>query len=596
MFCAELMRVAVFLPICSMEIKDFFTAAIAINAMEDNAQKELAACRLFEELNAFEIPRSFNWVRDVFEELHVKQRGEHRALLWEDFSTGDVQIFTYEALSVRCNQYLNAFRRAGVEKGDNLYMMIPLIPENWVLSLTCLKGGFVAIPTAMSMTLRELSFRFGSYLPQSIITEEAYADMVDAALKEVDHLPKLKILVSGKREGWVSASEFVNESTEAEAADTESSDSVFCFFTSGTTGLPKKVAHTAASYPIGHLSTAIMVGTRADDIHHNLSAPGWGKWAWSSFFVPFSVGATVASFNFKRLNVSQYLSALERHRVSVFCAPPTAWRMLVNAKLADYDLSSLRYSLGAGEPLNPELITKWKKFTGTEIRDFYGQTESTAMIGNPPWSLGKMKSGSFGQPAPMYDIVLLDEDGEVITTPDTPGHIAVNLKRWRPVGLFSDYMDDSEMLESVMLNGHYLTGDRASFDTDGFWWFIGRADDVIKSSDFRIGPFEVESALMESPAVKEVAVIGVPDEKRHNLVKAFIILNENYQSSRELASELFEHCVRVLAKFKIPRIIEFVEEVPKTISGKIRRVELRDREEKKINGMKMEERQEFFYR
>ena len=228
------------------------------------------------------------------------------------------------------------------------------------------------------------------------------------------------------------------------------------------------------------------------------------------------------------------------------------------------------------EPLNPEVITRWKKHTGTEIRDFYGQTESTAMIGNPPWMTGKMRSGSFGSPSFMYDVALADDEGNEITVPDQVGHIVVKLDNWKPIGLFSEYIGNPEKMSSVFVDNFYYTGDRASFDEDGYWWFVGRADDVIKSSDYRIGPFEVESALLEHPSVAEAAVVGAPDPNRYQLVKAYVILNPTYEGNSELALELFKHTMNILAKFKIPRIIEFVTEVPKTISGKIRRIELRE--------------------
>jgi acetyl-CoA synthetase/4-hydroxybutyrate---CoA ligase (AMP-forming) len=263
--------------------------------------------------------------------------------------------------------------------------------------------------------------------------------------------------------------------------------------------------------------------------------------------------------------------------------------------MSKFDLSNLRQSIGAGEPLNPEVITQWKKLTGTEIRDFYGQTESTAMIGNPPWMKGKMRSGSFGYPSYLYDVALVDDDGNEITKPDEPGHIVVKLDKWRAIGLFTEYIGNPEKMASVFMGKYYYTGDRASIDADGYWWFVGRADDVIKSSDFRVGPFEVESALIEHPSVGEAAVVGVPDPKRHQLVKAYVILKKGYEPSSELALELFKHTIKILAKFKIPRIIEFIPEVPKTISGKIRRIELREREVARQEKNEGAQSNEYFY-
>ena len=399
----------------------------------------------------------------------------------------------------------------------------------------------------------------------------------------------------GEKEGWDSYDWVDSQSDEAEAADTESDEILFCFFTSGTTGLPKRVGHTAASYPVGHLSTTVMIGVRPDDIHHNLSAPGWAKWAWSSFFVPFNVGATATGFRFDTLDGKAYLDAIVRNQVTTFCGPPTAWRMFVNMELDKFDLSSLRQSISAGEPLNPEVITQWKNHTGTEIRDFYGQTESTAMIGNPPWMGGKMRSGSFGVPSFMYDVALADDEGNEIKTPDQVGHIVVKMNNWQPIGLFSEYIGNPEKMSSVFVDNYYYTGDRASFDADGYWWFVGRADDVIKSSDYRIGPFEVESALLEHPGVAEAAVVGAPDPNRYQLVKAYVILNPGYTGGKELALDLFKHTMNILAKFKIPRIIEFVPEVPKTISGKIRRIELREIEVSRQDAEAEEEITEYFY-
>jgi 4-hydroxybutyrate---CoA ligase (AMP-forming) len=444
------------------------------------------------------------------------------------------------------------------------------------------------------MTVRELKFRFETYQPDCILAAEVFTDAMDEALSLTGHTPKIKIVL-GQKEGWVSYSQLNDEPTEAPAARTGSKDLLFCFFTSGTTGLPKRVGHTATSYPIGHLSTSVMVGIRPDDVHHNLSAPGWAKWAWSSFFAPLNVGATVAGFNFTALDGHKYLTAAAKHKVSTFCAPPTAWRLFINMDISKYDLSNLRQSIGAGEPLNPEVISKWKELTGTEIRDFYGQTESTAMIGNPPWMAGKMRSGSFGRPSFMYDVTLADDEGNEITGADEVGHIVVRTDRWRSIGLFTEYIGNPEKMAGVFIDNFYYTGDRASIDADGYWWFVGRSDDVIKSSDFRIGPFEVESALIEHESVGESAVVGVPDPKRHQLVKAFVILKEGYEPSEQLALELFKHTIDILAKFKIPRIIEFVPELPKTLSGKIRRVELRDNETNRKAEDKTSERKEFFY-
>jgi acetyl-CoA synthetase/4-hydroxybutyrate---CoA ligase (AMP-forming) len=574
-------------------MEQVYRDVMQINVIDDMEKRKEAAKSFFERLNFMDKPEYFNWASEIFEGLHVKEQGDKPALIWADLESDQERKFSYKEFAANGNKLLNFLRKNGVEQGHNLYMMIPIVPETWLATFATNKGGLIAVPTATSMTVRELKFRFETYPPDVLIAEEDSAGVLDEALSDTGTQPKVKIVL-GSKDGWTSYSQLEGESDQAEAAQTKSDDLQFCFFTSGTTGLPKRAGHTAMSNPVGHLSTAVMIGLTPDDVHHNLSAPGWAKWAWSSFFAPLNVGATATGFYFKALNGPKYLEYLNKYEVTTFCAPPTAWRMFVGLDLSKYSFKSLRCSVSAGEPLNPEVIQQWKKHTGTDIRDYYGQTESTGMIGNPPWMEGKMRYGSFGYPSYMYDITLANDEGNEITQVDETGHIVVRLDRWRAIGLFTGYIGDPEKMRNVFVDNFYYTGDRAYFDKDGYWWFVGRADDVIKSSDFRVGPFEVESALIEHPAVVEAAVVGSPDPHRYQLVKAYVILAKDYEPSRDLALELFKHTINILAKFKIPRIIEFVPEVPKTISGKIRRIELREQEEKKKKEGS-EERGEFEY-
>ncbi len=561
-----------------MALQSYFKELMDINRMEDNEEKAQASRSLFKKLNDAPLPDQFNWVEEVFEGIHVKERGGLTALLWVNIDTDEERRYSYSELAGKGNQILNLLRKEGVRKGESVYMMIPSVPETWFTSLATVKGGMVSVPTAMTMTVRELEYRFETFAPQAILADKDSAPLIDEALANVGTTPKVKIIL-GEREGWKSYSETDRESKDAEFEKTKPSDIVLCFFTSGTTGMAKRVAHTAVSYPLGHLSTANIIGIKPGDIHNNLSQPGWAKWAWSCVFAPLNVGATTAGFYYPgRLDIERYLGAVDRCRVSTFCAPPTAWRAFMLADLSKFKFEALRESVSAGEPLNPEIIQTWQRYTGSEIRDFYGQTESTAMIGNPPWNKGKIVPGSFGQPHFLYDIAIVDDDGKEITQADDVGHIAVRLDRWRATGLFTEYLGSPEKMKDVFRGNYYYTGDRASFDEKGNWWFVGRADDVIKSSDYRVGPFEVESALVEHPAVAEAAVVGSPDPRRYQLVKGFVILKPGYEPSPDLACDLFKHCTNVLAKFKIPRILEFVPEVPKTLSGKIRRVELRQNE------------------
>jgi acyl-coenzyme A synthetase/AMP-(fatty) acid ligase len=562
-----------------MGMDQWYRELMQINMMPDNEEKAKASQAFFEKLNKAALPAHFNWAEEILEGLHVKERPNQTALIWADLDTGDEKTYTYTQLAEKSNQLLNLLRKYGVAKEDPVYIMVPVLPEIWFASVATLKGGMVLVPTAMTMTAKELEYRFKTYPPAAVIGTKASAPLIDEALNVLDIKPKVKLCTDGV-DGWMPYSEADKESTSAPAEKTLTSDIILCFFTSGTTGMPKRVVHTATSYPLGHLSTSNVIGIRPGDIHHNLSQPGWAKYAWSSFFAPLNVGATVAGFNYGRLNVEKYLGAVAKYKVNVFCAPPTAWRAFILADLSKFDFSALRESVSAGEPLNPEIINTWKKYTGNEIRDFYGQTETTAMIGNPPWYKGKIIPGSFGRPTFLYDVVLVDDEGKEINKPDEIGHITVRLSNWRAIGLFREYLGAPEKMAEVFRGNYYYTGDRAYFDEKGYWWFVGRADDVIKSSDYRVGPFEVESALVEHPAVAEAAVVGSPDPKRWQLVKGFVILKPGYEPSRELALDIFRHCTKVLAKFKIPRIIEFVPEVPKTISGKIRRIELREIEAK----------------
>jgi len=577
-----------------MAMENIYKDAMALNTTDDMDERREKAKAFFEKLNYMELPAHFNWAEEILEGLHVKERGDQPALVWADMDSGKERRLSYKELTEEGNRCLNYLRKHGITQGENMYMMIPIVPETWFATLACLKGGLINVPTATSMTVRELQFRFENYKPDSIVAAESAADAIDEALNITGAKPKIKIVL-GKKDGWMSYEELAGESGAAEGAKIKKDDVLICFFTSGTTGLAKQVGHSATSYPIGHLSTAVMIGIRPGEVHHNLSAPGWAKWAWSSFFAPLNMGATVAGFHFTALDPKTYLDYVSRYKVATFCAPPTAWRAFVGLDLSKFDFSAMRSSVSAGEPLNPEVIQQWKKHTGTEIRDFYGQTESTAMIGNAPWMEGKMRLGSFGMPSYMYDVTLADDSGKEITSTEETGHIVVRLDRWRAIGLFTEYIGNPEKMKEVFVNNFYYTGDRAYYDADGYWWFVGRADDVIKSSDFRVGPFEVESALIEHPAVAEAAVVGSPDPERYQLVKSFVILGPGYEPSRELALELFQHTIGILAKFKIPRIIEFVEEVPKTISGKIRRIELREHEVDKKEKSGEREPNEYFY-
>jgi len=549
-------------------IQDFFQKFISVQNQLDYE----SLIKLSKELYQLDISK-FNWVRDVFEGIHVKERGSKRLLIWKDMNTGEESYLTYYEMSLSTNRILNTLRKHGLRKGSVVYLMTKIHPAHWAVFLATIKGGFIIVPSATNLTVSELKYRFSDLKPDAVISDSLRAQKVEEALES---LKVPKFLIDGKREGWL---EFEEESTNAAAEDTKKDDVIINYFTSGTTGMPKRVIHTATTYPIGSMSTASIIGVKESDIHLNLSATGWAKFAWSSFFSPLLVGATVVGLNYEgKLDNKKYLEEVENIGVTSFCAPPTAWRQFVTLDLNQFKLEKLRSVVSAGEPLNPEIIKIWRDRYGLTIRDFYGQTETTALIGNFPFL--KVKPGSMGKPHPFYNIVLLDDEGKEITKPYETGHIAIKLQP-RPIGLFLGYSDEKKNQE-VFRGGYYYTGDKAYFDEEGYFYFVGRGDDVIKTSDYRVGPFEVESALLEHPAVAEAAVVGVPDPNRWQIVKAFVVLKKGYTPSKELAEEIREKVKTLLSPYKVPRIIEFVDDLPKTISGKIRRVELRKMEEEKI--------------
>lgn len=553
--------------------------------------RQLIAEKDFEELRSLVIekPIHFNWVSDVFERINVQEAGDSPALIW---TTGNETLtFSFDEMSCKCNQLLNFLRQNEVAEGDVVLLQMALLPENWISVLACIKGGLRIVPAATVLSVQDLLYRFGRAMPKVAICDEDNAWKIDEAEKLAGENVHLKIIVDGTREGWRNISEIAHESEVSEAANTGPDDALFMYYTSGTTGMPKVVIHSHLSYPFGHLSTASWIGLKAGDIHYNISQPGWAKFAWSSFFAPWSVGATIFAFYSKeRFNARETLKVIEQNRVTTFCAPPTVLRMLIQEDLKQYQFS-IRECVAAGEPLNPEVIEKWKEGTGLTLRDGYGQTETTCLVANLIGN--RIKFGSMGLPTFLYDVVIASEYGEVLPS-NEEGSICVRTDSGKPNGIFKEYLDDEEKRNAVFKHGLYYTGDKGYKDEEGYIWFVGRDDDVIKTSDYRVGPFEVESFLLEHEAVLESAVVGSPHPVKGFEIKAFIVLSIGYTASRRLADELFAFSRKNLAPYKMPRIIEFVTELPKTISGKIRRVELRAREaENRMKGWEVEN--EYFF-
>lgn len=520
-------------------------------------------------------PDYFNWVADVFEDIHVKERPNKTALLWTD---GDRTIaYSFKELSDQSNQLLNFLRRNGIEQSGVMLTQLMLQPVNWIAVLAGIKGGLQIIPTATIMGANDLLYRFEKTPPKVVISDKENAAKIDEAEKLSGQAIPVKIICDGTRPGWYTLDDIAAESKQADAAVTRPDDTLFMFFTSGTTGMPKIVCHTHFSQPVGHLTTTSWIGLKETDIHYNISQPGWAKFAWSSFFAPWNVGATIFAYHtLNRFHAARTLELIAYHKITTLCAPPTVLRLFIQEDIAAYQFA-LRECVAAGEPLNPEIIEEWKEATGILIRDGFGQTESTCMVANLPGQ--PVKFGSMGKPMFLYDVVIADEEGNLLPV-NEEGTICIRMEKGAANGIFKEYLYDKEKETQVFRKGLYFTGDKAYKDKDGYIWFIGRDDDVIKSSDYRIGPFEVESALLEHPAVLESAVIGSPHPVKGFEIKAFIVLSNSYAPTEALAAALFAFSREQLAAYKMPRILQFVEELPKTISGKIRRIELRAQEMK----------------
>ncbi|QLQ16494.1 MAG: AMP-binding protein [Micropruina sp.] len=477
--------------------------------------------------------------------------------------------WTYGELARRSDQVANWFTELGMKRGDHMIVMLNNTIEIWEILLGLLKVGGVAIPTSTLLTDVDLEAR--------IVRGEATFTIAPAALEaKFDRVPAdvVKISVGDTApDGWVDFADSHEAPLEfTPDGPTPADDTCLLYFTSGTTAQPKLVRHTQVSYPVGHLSTMWWLGVRPGDVHLNISSPGWGKHAWSNFFSPFLAQATVFIFNYARFDAHTLMEIMDTHEVTTFCAPPTVWRMLIQA-----DLTRLHHPprelVGAGEPLNPEVIAQVRQAWGNTIRDGYGQTEMTCSIGNSPGQ--KVKDGSMGRPMPGYAVVLLDP----VTGEPAPNEGEICLDLSVPnIALMGGYYRDPEFTAETCRRGHYHTGDIASRDADGYLTYVGRADDVFKASDYKISPFELESVLLEHPLIAEAAIVPSPDPLRMAVPKAYVTLAAGATADGVTAKAVFDYCVANLAGYQRIRLLEFVEELPKTISGKIRRVDLRDRE------------------
>ena len=517
-------------------------------------------------------PEFYNFATDTVDDWS-RTKPDALALWWVDAATRAERKYTFSEIAALSSQAANFIQSCGIKRGDRVLVMLPRLPQWWISMLGLIRLGAVPVPATLLLSPREVHYRIETAQVSAVIT-------TGDGIAKIGEFSGRRLIVAGAAVGWTDFDAGVRAAAPTFAGEpTRSSDPGILYFTSATTGEPKMVLHTQASYGIGHrLTGGLWLDLRPDDVHWNISDLGWGKAAWSSFFGPWQMGACIFALDvYGKFDPALTLDTLETYPITTWCAPPTALRLVVREDLSPRRFTHLRHCVTAGEPLNPELLKLWKDATGLTIYEAYGQTETVVLIGNFA-SLGfPVRPGSMGKPTPGMHVSLLDDNGQVVSA-GTEGEIAVRVKPQRPLGLFQEYWLNPTETADKFHGDWYLTGDRAVCDADGYYWFVGRRDDVIKSSGYRIGPFEVESALIEHPAVLDVAVVGKPDPARGQIVKAFIVLRPGQTGNGAFKEELQQHCKRTIAPFKYPREIEFVASLPKTTSGKTRRVELRQRD------------------
>ena len=521
-------------------------------------------------------PDDFNFAYDVVDDIAVNDPSR-RALVWCD-DAGNERTFTFAEMKELSDKAANYFLSLGIKKGDAVMIVLKNHPEFWYVLMALHKIGALAIPATFMLKKHDVEYRVNSASVVAVlcVTTDGIADVIDSA----ENVPTLrnKILISGAREGWDDLGKGVESASPSlKRIPTEIHEPMLMYFSSGTTGMPKMVIQDH-SYAIGHIFTAKhWHNIDPDGLHYTIADTGWAKVAWGKIYGQWFMEAAVFAYDYDKFVPHNVLSTVSKHKVTSLCCPPTMFRMFLNdTNVKDYDLSSLKYTTIAGEALNPDVFTKWQEATGLKLMEGYGQTETTVVICN---YIGiEPRPGSMGKPSPQYVIGIIDPEGQMCPAGVT-GEIAVGIDP-KPAGIMTEYYRDPEKTAAAM-DGKWLhTGDMAWMDEDGYIWYVGRNDDIIKSSGYRIGPFEIESVLALHPAVRESAVTGVPDDIRGQLVKATIVLRDGYVPSDELRKELQNYVKKETAPYKYPRVVEFVPALPKTISGKIRRVEIREHDKK----------------
>jgi acetyl-CoA synthetase len=523
------------------------------------------------------IPENFNFAFDVVDEIAIANPTKI-AMVWCD-DKGNEATFTFGQMKYYSDKAANFFKSEGIRKGDPVMLILKRHYEFWFCTLALNKIGAITIPATHLLSTKDIIYRNNAADIKMIVCTPD-PEVINHIEESESKSPTLKnkVMIGADRKGWLNFTRGMENSSEnfirpLSDEATTNSDIMLLYFTSGTTGMPKMVNHDFI-YPLGHILTAKYWQNVMDDgLHFTVADTGWAKSAWGKLYGQWLSGSAVMTYDYDKFVPKNLMEVIEKYKVTTFCAPPTIYRFLIKEDLSKFDLSHLKYCVVAGEPLNPEVFKQFHDQTGIKLMEGYGQTECTVAVATYPWM--QPKPGSMGMPSPGYDLEIVDEDGNPCEA-GNEGEIVIRTDKRKPVGMFNGYYRDDQLTASVWQDGIYKTGDMAWCDEDGYFWFVGRADDVIKSSGYRIGPFEVESALMEHPAVLECAITAVPDPDRGQIVKATIVPSKNYIPGEELAKELQEHVKKVTAPYKYPRLVEFVTELPKTISGKIRRVQIRD--------------------
>lgn len=531
------------------------------------------------------IPEDFNFGFDVVDAWAEADKNK-KALVWCN-DHGEEKTFTFSDISRLSNKTANYFRSLGIKKGDVVMMILRRRWEYWICATALHKVGAVLIPGSLQLTKKDIVYRGNSAEVKAIIcvNDDFVINQVEAFEKEIPTLEN-KIVVGEPRDGWRFFEDEIEPFSDKFARPTGDqatnwNDIMLVYFTSGTTGMPKMVQHNFA-HPLGHIVTAkYWQMVQENKLHMSVSDSGWAKFGWGKIYGQWICGAIVFAYDMDKFIPAKLLEVISKYKITTFCAPPTMYRFMLQEDLKKYDLSSIQRCCTAGEPLNPEVIKKWQEYTGHFIYEGFGQSEGSVLLANFQWFEPRL--GSTGKPSPIYDIHLVDKDGNDVKTGEEGSIVVMDVKNHPPVGLFTGYYKNPEMTEEKLLGKFYNTDDMASCDEDGYYCFIGRDDDVIKCSGYRIGPFEVESALLEHPSVVECAITGVPDPIRGQVVKATVVLAAGYTPSEELKKEIQNHVKRVTAPYKYPRVIEFVDELPKTLGGKIKRGQIRKSDEDAAN-------------